>query len=163
MTIYVLDSHPLMSQAISFLLRRIDPAKKIVEVHVYSKLQEAMLINGQPEAFVMEPLITGISGTTDIKKIKFNYPSTPLILYSSIPSKEAQDTCLAAGADLYIEKSTPLKNTFKMFSAYMGGTTELDTKVKHEPHAEGFVKFSKRQKQLLVLVDAGLRDRKSVV
>ena len=75
MTIYVLDSHPLMCQAISFFIRRIDPSKKVIEVHAYSKLQEVLLINGQPETFVIEPLAIGISGTAGIKQIKNNYLS----------------------------------------------------------------------------------------
>ena len=74
MTIYVLENHPLMSQAITFLLRRIDPTKNVVEVHAFSKLQELMLINGQPEAFIVEPLMMGINGTSGIEQIKNNYP-----------------------------------------------------------------------------------------
>jgi DNA-binding NarL/FixJ family response regulator len=156
MTIYVLDSHPLMCQAISFLLRRIDPSKKVIEVHAYSKLQEVLLINGQPETFVIEPLAIGISGTAGIKQIKNNYPDIPLILFSSIPSAEAQDACIAAGADLYVEKTTPLKDTFNLIRDYMQVPKNSDIKIQNEQHPEGLVKLSKRQKQLLVLVDAGL-------
>ena len=156
MTIYVLESHPLMCQAISFLLRRIDTSKKVVEVHAYSKLQEAMLINGQPEAFVMDPLITGISGTAGIKQIKSNYPGTPLILFSSIPSKEAQKICLSAGADLYIEKTATPQEVFDLVRKQLGWKNKSPLTTSKTPSAEGLVKLSKRQKQLLTLVDGGL-------
>ena len=156
MTIYVLDSHPLMCQAISFLLRRIDPSKKVVEVHAYSKLQEAMLINGQPEAFVMDPLITGIGGTTGIRQIKSHYPSTPLIVFSSIPSEEAQKPCLSAGADLYIEKTAKPKEVFDLVRKELGWENESPLTTSKTPSAEGLIKLSKRQRQLLILIDRGL-------
>jgi DNA-binding NarL/FixJ family response regulator len=156
MTIYVLENHPLMSQAITFLLRRIDPTKNVVEVHAFSKLQESMLINGQPEAFIIEPLMMGINGTSGIEKIKNNYPTTPLIIFSSLSSEEAEKSCLQAGANLYIEKTTALKDLFKLIHDQLDWQGELKVGQTHTPTSEGLLKLSKRQKQLLILVDAGL-------
>ena len=156
MTIYVLENHPLMSQAITFLLRRIDPTKNVVEVHAFSKLQELMLINGQPEAFIIEPLMMGINGTSGIEKIKNNYPTTPLIMFSSLPSEEAEKSCLKAGADLYIEKTTALKDLFKLIHDQLDWLGELKVGQTHKTSPEDLLKLSKRQKQLLLLVDAGL-------
>jgi DNA-binding NarL/FixJ family response regulator len=145
-----------MCQAISFLLRRIDPSKKVVEVHLYSKLQEAMLINGPPEAFFMDPLITGINGTAGIKQIKSNYPDTPLILFSSIPSEEAQTACMSAGADLYIEKTSSSQEIFDLIRNCLGWTNKSKINDSRVLSAEGLIKLSKRQKQLLTLVETGL-------
>jgi len=156
MTIYVLENHPLMSQAITFLLRRIDPTKNVVEVHTFSKLQELMLINGQPEAFIIEPLMMGINGTSGIEQIKKNYPSTPLIMFSSLPSEEAEKSCIQAGADLYIEKTTALKDLFKLIHDQLDWLDELKVGQTQTAPSEGLLKLSKRQKQLLLLVDAGL-------
>jgi DNA-binding NarL/FixJ family response regulator len=156
MTIYILDSHPLMSQAIAFLLRRIDAKKRVVEVHNFSKLQEAMLINGQPEAFLLDPLMNGMNGTIGIKQLKHNYPSTPLILFSSIPSNEAECPCIEAGADLYIEKISSPKTISELIQKQLGWTQKLKIMASQGLMDDGLIKLSKRQKQLLVLVDAGL-------
>lgn len=156
MTIYVLENHPLMSQAITFLLRRIDPTINVVEVHAFSKLQELMLINGQPEAFIVEPLMMGINGTSGIKKIKNNYPTVQLIMFSSLPSEEAKKSCTQAGADLYIEKTTRLKDLVKLIRDQLDWLGELKGGQTNTPSDEGLLKLSKRQKQLLLLVDAGL-------
>ena len=156
MTIYVLENHPLMNQAITFLLRRIDPTKNVVEVHTFSKLQELMLINGQPEAFIIEPLMMGINGTLGIEQIKNNYPTTPLIIFSSLPSEEAEKSCIQAGADLYIEKTTTLKDLFKLIHDQLDWLGELKVDQTNTTSSEGLLKLSKRQKQLLLLVDAGL-------
>ena len=156
MTIYVLENHPLMNQAITFLLRRIDPTKNVVEVHTFSKLQELMLINGQPEAFIIEPLMMGSNGTLGIEQIKNNYPTTPLIIFSSLPSEEAEKSCIQAGADLYIEKTTTLKDLFKLIHDQLDWLGELKVDQTNTTSSEGLLKLSKRQKQLLLLVDAGL-------
>lgn len=156
MFIYVLESHPLMCQAISFLLRRIDPSKKVIEVHSFSKLQEVMLINGQPEAFVMDPLCTGINGTAGIQQIKHNYPDAPLIVFSSIPKEEAENSCLRAGADLYIEKTATPQDFFQLVQDHLGWTNKSTLKISRELSSEGLIKLTKRQKQLLTLVDSGL-------
>jgi len=156
MTIYVLENHPLMSQAITFLLRRIDPTRNVIEVHTFSKLQEFMLINGQPEAFIIEPLMMGINGTSGIEKIKLNYPTTPLIVFSSIPSDEAKKSCIQAGADLYIEKTTKLEDLLKLLNGQLGWLDELKVGQTNAASSEDFLKLSKRQKQLILLVDAGL-------
>ena len=156
MTIYALENQPLMSQAIKFLLLRIDPTKNVVEVHVFSKLQELMLINGQPEAFIIEPLMMGINGTLGIKQIKENYPTTPLIMFSSLPREQAEKSCLEAGADLYIEKKTAIKDLFKLIHDQLDWLGELKVSQTDTTSSEGLLKLSKRQKQLLLLVDAGL-------
>jgi DNA-binding NarL/FixJ family response regulator len=155
MTTYVLESHPLMCQAITLLLRRIDPSKKVIAVHAYSKLQEAMLINGHPEAFIMDPLITGINGTAGIKKIKSIYPNTPLILFSSIPSEEAESPCLSAGADMYIEKTESPQRIFELIRNHLNWTNNSSVPNLKAPSAEGLIILTKRQKQLVPLIDSG--------
>jgi len=115
-----------------------------------------LLINGQPEIFVIEPLAIGISGITSIKQIKNNYPEIPLVIFSSIPSAEGKDACVTAGADLYIEKTTSLKDTFNLIRDYMQVPKYSGIKIQNKQHSEGLIKLSKRQKQLLILVDSGL-------
>jgi DNA-binding NarL/FixJ family response regulator len=115
-----------------------------------------MLINGQPEAFIIEPLMMGINGTSGIEQIKKNYPSTPLIMFSSLPSEEAEKSCIQAGADLYIEKTTALKDLFKLIHDQLDWLDELKVGQTQTAPSEGLLKLSKRQKQLLLLVDAGL-------
>lgn len=155
MTFYVLDNQPLMCQAVASLIRRIDPTKNVIEILIFSKLQSAILINGRPKAFVIDPVMTGIDGTAGIEKIKNNYPSTPLIVFSSIPAAEAKNACILAGADLYIEKNTSTQDVFNLIK------NKINLTKKHPSEAQilsndGFIKLSKRQKQLLILVDSGL-------
>ena len=49
MSLYVIDDHPLVRQAIGMLLRRLRPASKVVELEKFSELQAAIIKNGAPE------------------------------------------------------------------------------------------------------------------
>lgn len=156
MTTYILESHPLMCEAISMLLRRIDPSIKSVHVHTFSKLQEAMLVNGLPKAFIMDPLLIGAKGEVSIKHLKSNYPSTPLIIFSGISREEVEIVCITAGADTYIEKTASLNDIFSAIRNVLGVHEGLATKNINNQLSEGIFKFSMRQKQLVILIDQGL-------
>jgi DNA-binding NarL/FixJ family response regulator len=82
------------------------------------------------------------------------YATVPLAVISSMPAGEAEETCIEAGADIYIEKSTPANEISSaiqgLFAAENGD---------EEVVAVGETKLSKRQKQLIVMLDRGLSNR----
>lgn len=154
MSMYIIDDHPLVRQAIAMLLRRIRPASKVVELEKFSELQAAIIKNGDPELFVLDLLLPGVKGTSAVKEIKGMYATVPLAVISSMPAGEAEETCIEAGADIYIEKSTPANEISSaiqgLFAAENGD---------EEVVAVGETKLSKRQKQLIVMLDRGLSNR----
>ena len=73
-----------------------------------------------------------------------------------MPSGEARDACLEAGADLYIEKSTDTAE----ISAAIQDILKSDTdEVDVDAVVVGDIKLSKRQKQLILMLDCGLSNR----
>ena len=156
MSMYIIDDHPLVRQAIAMLLRRMRPASKVIELEKFSELQAAIIKNGEPELFVLDLLLPGVKGTSAVKEIKGMYATVPLAVISSMPAGEAEETCIDAGADIYIEKSTPANEISSaiqgLFAAEHGGDDEPAVAV-------GETKLSKRQKQLIVMLDRGLSNR----
>ena len=154
MSMYIIDDHPLVRQAIAMLLRRMRPASKVVELEKFSELQAAIIKNGEPELFVLDLLLPGVKGTSAVKDIKTMYATVPLAVISSMPAGEAEETCIEAGADIYIEKSTPANDITAaiqgLFAAEHGD---------EEVIVVGETKLSKRQKQLIVMLDRGLSNR----
>ncbi len=155
MSLYVVDDHPLVRQAIGMLLRRLKPASKVVELEKYSELQAALIKNGEPELFVLDLLLPGVKGASAIQQVKGMYPATPLVVLSAMPSGEARDACLEAGADLYIEKSTDTSE----ISAAIQDILKMEGAEDEAEIAIGDVKLSKRQKQLILMLDRGLSNR----
>jgi DNA-binding NarL/FixJ family response regulator len=81
------------------------------------------------------------------------YNEVPLVVLSAMPAGEAEETCIEAGADLYIEKSTGANE----ISAAIQGLFVADAATDEE--APGDTKLSKRQKQLILMLDRGLSNR----
>jgi len=156
MSLYVIDDHPMVRQMIGMLLRRLRPASKVVELEKYSELQAALIKNGEPELFVLDLLLPGVKGATAISDVKKMYPEIPLVVLSAMPSGEARDACLEAGADLYIEKST---DTAEISAAIQDILRSDDDEVDADAVVVGDIKLSKRQKQLILMLDRGLSNR----
>ena len=155
MSLYVIDDHPMVRQMIGMLLRRLRPASKVVELEKFSELQAALIKNGEPELFVLDLLLPGVKGASAIQEVKGMYPATPLVVLSAMPSGEARDACLEAGADLYIEKSTDTSE----ISAAIQDILKMEGAEDEAEIAIGDVKLSKRQKQLILMLDRGLSNR----
>jgi len=156
MSLYVIDDHPMVRQMIGMLLRRLRPASKVVELEKFSELQAALIKNGEPELFVLDLLLPGVKGATAISHVKKMYPEIALVVLSAMPSGEARDACLEAGADLYIEKST---DTAEISAAIQDIMKSDDVEDDAEVVVIGDIKLSKRQKQLILMLDRGLSNR----
>ena len=156
MSLYVIDDHPMVRQMIGMLLRRLRPASKVVELEKYSELQAALIKNGEPELFVLDLLLPGVKGATAISDVKKMYPDIPLVVLSAMPSGEARDACLEAGADLYIEKST---DTAEISAAIQDILKSDSDEAEADAVVVGDIKLSKRQKQLILMLDRGLSNR----
>ena len=156
MSLYVIDDHPMVRQMIGMLLRRLRPASKVVELEKFSELQAALIKNGEPELFVLDLLFPGVKGATAISDVKKMYPEIPLVVLSAMPSGEARDACLEAGADLYIEKST---DTAEISQAIHDILKSDDDEADADAVVVGDIKLSKRQKQLILMLDRGLSNR----
>jgi DNA-binding NarL/FixJ family response regulator len=157
MSLYIIDDHPLVRQAIGMLLRRIHPASKVVELDRYSELQAALIKNGEPELFILDLLLPGIKGASAIAEIKGMYPTAPLVVFSAMPAGEAKEACLEAGANLYLEKTSSSND----ISNAIQDLLHVDDEEGDEgvPATSGDTKLSKRQKQLILMLDRGLSNR----
>ena len=84
MSLYVIDDHPLVRQAIGMLLRRLRPSSKVVELEKLSELQAAIIKNGEPELFVLDLLLPGVKGASAVSDIKGMYSDVPLVVLSAM-------------------------------------------------------------------------------
>ena len=156
MSLYIIDDHPLVRQAIGMLLRRMRPAAKVVELEKLSELQAAIIKNGAPELFVLDLLLPGVKGASAVSDIKGMYPEVPLAVISAMPAGEAEETCIEAGADIYLEKSSPAQDISSGLQGLLAAEPASDEEA---ATANGDTKLSKRQKQLILMLDRGLSNR----
>ena len=153
MSLYVIDDHPLMREAVVMLLRRLRPGAHVVELDRIAGVEAAVAQHGVPELICLDLKLPDATGTSGVQELKARYPGTPLAVLSASPASDAEEQCIDAGADIYIEKSSGAQEIGSAIRALInadGGFEEL---------TPADSKLSKRQKQLIVMLDRGLSNR----
>jgi len=154
MSIYVIDDHPLMRDAIVMVLRRLRPAENIVELERLDKLDAAVRQHGTPDLFCLDLKLPDTTGVSGVFAVKQTYPNIPIAVYSASPSADMEEACIEAGADIYIEKSA---GSGELTSALRGLLQADDEREEVMPASSG--KLSKRQTQLIAMLDKGMSNR----
>jgi DNA-binding NarL/FixJ family response regulator len=116
-------------------------------------LDAAVRQHGAPDLICLDLKLPDTTGTSGVHEIKNLFPETPLAVISASPAADAEEICIDAGADIYIEKSAgagEIGNALRALLAADGQFEEL---------APTDNKLSKRQKQLIVMLDRGLSNR----
>ena len=153
MSLYVIDDHPLMREAVVMLLRRLRPGAHVVELDRIGGVEAAVAQHGVPELICLDLKLPDATGTSGVQELKARYPDAPLAVLSASPASDAEEQCIDAGADIYIEKSSGAQEIGSAIRALInadGGFEEL---------TPADSKLSKRQKQLIVMLDRGLSNR----
>jgi len=157
LAIYVIDDHPLMREAIVMLLRRVRPGSEVVELSKLSDLGRAVTTRGAPTLFCLDLGLPDTMATSGVSLLKGIYPNVPLAVISARPASEVEESCREAGADVYIEKgagASEIANALRAMLLTDSEFDELDGDAEKPP-----TKLSKRQKQLIVMLDNGLSNR----
>jgi DNA-binding NarL/FixJ family response regulator len=153
MNLFVIDDHPLMREAVVMLMRRLRPGANVVELERMGGLDAAVRQHGTPDLICLDLKLPDTTGTSGVHEVKNLFPETPLAVLSASPASDCEEICIDAGADIYIEKSSgagEIGNALRALLAADGQFEEL---------APTDNKLSKRQKQLIVMLDRGLSNR----
>jgi len=153
MTLYVIDDHPLMREAVVMLLRRMRPGADVVELERLGGIESAVKQHGSPDLITLDLKLPDTTGTSGVHELKKLYPETPLAVLSASPSADSEEACIEAGADIYIEKSSGGQEIGNALRALLSADGQF------EELAPTDNKLSKRQKQLIVMLDRGLSNR----
>jgi len=154
MSVFVIDDHPLMRDAIVMLIRRQRPSLDVVELGSLAEVGQAIADHGSPELVCLDLKLPDAQGTEGIQRLRQWLPDTSIIVLSASPAADVEAPARAAGADAYVEKSAGalvIGKALRDFLAEDGG---------EEPSAPAVPeKLSRRQQQLLTMIDQGLSNR----
>jgi DNA-binding NarL/FixJ family response regulator len=156
MTVYVIDDHPLMRDALTMLVQRVRPGLKVVSVAKLSSLEATVERQGTPELICLDLKLPDTLGLSGVHAVKAKFPDVPLVVVTGSEASECEAACIEAGANLFLEKASPP-------NAIIEGLRTFLPSPKEEAVAEGAVaaptKLSKRQKQLILMLDQGLSNK----
>ncbi len=153
MNIFVIDDHPLMREAIVMLLRRMNSTANVVEIDRLGGVEAAIKKHGDPELICLDLKLPDAVGTSGVRDMKARFPGIPLAVLSASPAAEWDDACIDAGADIYIEKSAGATEITAALRALLQEDSGFDDVAPTDN------KLSKRQKQLIIMLDRGLSNR----
>jgi len=154
MSIFVIDDHPLMREAVVMLLRRLRASTQVVELERLAAVSKAIGEHGEPELVCLDLKLPDTNGVSGVREIRQMLPDTSLIVLSASPSSDYEDLAREAGADAYVEKSAGAAQIAKVLREFLVADESEDENAPTIPD-----KLSKRQKQLLVMLDRGLSNR----
>ncbi len=157
MTVYVIDDHPLMRDALTMLLHRVKPGLKIIPIHKLNVVEATVEKNGPPELFCLDLQLPDTLGMSGVQVLKAKYPDIPLAVVTSSSASEFETRCLEAGADAFIEKSNSPTQIIAALRSLL--VTEEQAAMEDAATPAGPTKLSKRQKQLILMLDQGLSNR----
>lgn len=135
------------------LLRRTRAGAEVVELDRLGGVEEAVKARGAPELFCLDLKLPDTMGVSGVIELKTRYPNTPLAVLSASPSSDSEEQCIEAGADIYIEKSSGASEIGAALRALLVADSGF------EELAPTDNKLSKRQKQLIIMLDRGLSNR----
>ena len=150
MPIFIIDDHPLMREAIGLLVRRLHTQVTVVELDRLAAVSAAVAEHGAPELICLDLKLPDTQGVSGIVELKQQFPATPLVVISAAPAEEFEELAIESGADAYIQKSAGATEIANVLRVFLNGDLE--------PVAPA-QKLSKRQKQLLVMLDKGQSNR----
>ena len=152
MSIFVIDDHPLMREAVGTLIRRLSPGKTIIELDRIAVVAQAIQQHGEPEVICLDMKLPDTHGVSGIRELKLHYPQLPMVVLTAMSADDYKDLAMEAGADAYVEKSANATEISNVLRPFLSADLETDP-----PATVG--KLSKRQKQLLTLLDKGQSNR----
>jgi DNA-binding NarL/FixJ family response regulator len=157
MTVYVIDDHPLMRDALTMLLHRVKPGLKIIPIHKLNVVESTVEKNGPPELFCLDLQLPDTLGMSGVQVLKAKFPDIPLVVVTSSSASEYEARCLEAGADAFIEKSNSPALIIAALRSLL--VSEEQAAIEDAATPAGPTKLSKRQKQLILMLDQGLSNR----
>jgi DNA-binding NarL/FixJ family response regulator len=157
MTVYVIDDHPLMRDALTMLLHRVKPGLKIIPIHKLNVVESTVEKNGLPELFCLDLQLPDTLGMSGVQVLKAKFPDIPLAVVTSSSASEYEARCLEAGADAFIEKSNSPAQIIAALRSLL--VTEEEAAIEDAATPNAPTKLSKRQKQLILMLDQGLSNR----
>lgn len=152
MRIFVIDDHPLMREAVVLLIRRLHTKATVTELDRLAAVTGAVEQDGMPDVICLDLKLPDTHGVSGVRELRQQFPDVPIVVLSAAPAEDFRELSLEAGADVYIEKSAGATEISRVLKSFLDDSSDPEAITDPE-------KLSKRQKQLLVMLDKGMSNR----
>lgn len=151
-TLYVIEDHPLMREAVVRLLSRLWPNANVIGLDRIGGIENSVRQHGLSDLICLDLKLPDTAGTSGVHEMKNRFPSAPLAVLSASSAANAKEVCIEAGADIYISKSLGAREIGDALRALFVSNDASN-------EAAPISTLSTRHKQLLAMVARGLSNR----
>ena len=148
MRIFIIDQHPLMREGIAALMRRLSPTVSLTEFDNLAAVATAAEMHGLPTLICLELVSSSNHGVSALQKLRQQFPEVPILVLTAAAAQDYEELSLEAGANAFIQKSASTAEVAKVLRMLLNEPPDDEARRPVE-------KLSKRQKQLLILLDKG--------
>ena len=141
-----------MREALAALVRRLSPAAIVHELNRLSVVPAEIEAHGVPDLICLELAPIDSMGITGLRSLRQQFAEVPIVVFSALSAHDYEDLAVQAGANAYIQKSASSAEIAGVLREFLGNPAV-------EAEAIPIEKLSKRQKQLLILLDKGMSNR----
>lgn len=145
----------MMRDAIVMALRRVRPHSKIVELDSIEAINQAVINHGPPALISMDINLPDNDSDAGVAKVRSMFPRAQIAVFSTLASSDMEEVCVASGADIYVEKASGRGEYAAALEALLQAGTDSD-EVPDAERPAGAFKLTKRQQQLIRMIDRGL-------
>lgn len=152
MKIFIIDGHPLMREAISIQVRRLQSQATIFAAANLAEFATLTKKEGVPDLVTTELDLSDASGLSTVAQLKSLHPRCPIVVITNGSAALLEDAAISSGADVFISKTDSIADIAAALRVFLVQDSLLDTQI-------GPLKLSKRQKQLMIMLNEGLSNR----
>lgn len=106
--VLIIDSHPLMREAIRTVVLSVRPKAHTIEVGDLAAIENGCRFGATIDLIVMDPAVTGSSGLSVLVMVSQRLPNTPIIVFSSRSDDQMVGSCKALDAAGFLHKSAEI-------------------------------------------------------
>ena len=132
------------------LIRRLSSQANVVELDSLAAVQAAVTTHGAPRLLCLDLKLPDTQGVAAVAALKAQFEDASLVVISAYPAADYEARSLESGADAYVQKSAGATEIANVLRRFLNPEGSGDTPIQ---------KLSKRQKQLLVMIDKGMSNR----
>lgn len=158
MTIYAVDDHPMLRDAVVMAMKRLRPHSNIVGLNSLADIDDALINHGPPDLISLDINLPDNASDAGVARVRSMFPKAQIAVFSTHPSSEMEEICVASGADIYIEKASGRQEYANALKALLDAGPG-------DAAADGAAEFklSKRQRQLVQMMDRGLTNAEMAI
>src|SRR5215467_8570963 len=105
MKILVIDDHPLIQEALSHVLKALDPALELIQAHDASEAHAALSREPDTDLIVLDLTLPGCDGFVLLSELRQEWPAMPVLVLSATHDRRTVERALDLGAMGFIPKT----------------------------------------------------------